>query len=511
MARARSEHHSENQNKLKNRKPTVREIRRLERILEDNKVASGGFSNNGNPWFSIFAALAMLGAGIGGAAASSPLPAKTASTEEHPENPVEKSTEDSYKIYKKGNEAEGGPFPAPKIAYSVEDALRSVDPLGLDRDVSNNHDEDMRAFPQVAFQKLIVNQDDAWVQWWLYFKDNPVCLAAVNGKCLVTDHHTHDWEVIIDHYVKGQFVERATSYHIKVPGLSPGWFVTNQQGYVYVESGGHGLSPEHIFDTLAKFSTDAKNKEPLFGWRVFTSQDKDAPLLEYSMDTLEQNAKTTQESGQQFKTSGYPAAASKLLGKRALNPWHQDAYSKPWLPFGGKALSDLITNSDSENAARQPSFLAVEVIGEDAESSFNVADKALGTKAGQVRTNVYGNYFKVTGKERLVAVFDNYELNQVEVSAAAKGNYKIIFKYLDVNAAHPKLITEVVDKEMNAGDKYVFKIINNKPEVVDYVRGPANIAGGNGAEVAVGIAAAIFTALGVGHVIKEREKRKAKK
>jgi hypothetical protein len=387
----------------------------------------------------------------------------------------------------------------PQFIFGLDDKLRPTTPFE-DTDVANNHDAVVQ--PAEIFRHDITNPSTAekYVEWWLYYKDNPACLASVLGKCFITDHHAHDWEVVVDKYdANNKFVGRVTSFHVKVPFYNPGWLFTKIRGDVYVENGGHAISPTAgIFDKPVT-STDSQNKETLFGVKGFNANNKELRNLSAVVEPLsdvkalsDYYASETTDGQFKTKTGSYPPAASLLMGERAKNPWHQSVYSEPWKTFESQFLE----------TAKQPSLLSAEISG-PVETTAKIGDKVLGMADGKPKADFYGFYAKDSAKESLTVLLDNYDDCQLEVRGVGSGEYTITLKYLDVSDLNsPAVITKSNKYQIAPGETDVIKIKNSLPQVDRY---SATAGGSLAAGLAMGAAAFFLTALGLKKYLKRKQ------
>jgi hypothetical protein len=387
----------------------------------------------------------------------------------------------------------------PPLVFSKADVWRPTSPFE-DTDVSNNHYNINSTFTWVQALKHIVEDSKyKYVEWWLYYPDNPVCLVAVDKKCLIPDHHTHDWEVIVDKYDKqsNEFIERATSFHVKVPSINPGWLFTNEKGPVYVEAGGHAMTPDPIIFKSPKTFTDPINNEKLFGIKGLgedTLQLKISATSVFDINVVksisDHYASETDQG--QFKVQGYPPAANLLLGERALNPWHQTVYDYP-----GKIFESQLFQSD-----KQLAFLSVEVQG-PVEVNIKIGDKILGASDGQIKTDFYGSYIQEGENKYLSALLDSYDVGQIEVKCKEDTEYKIKIQYLDVSRAKPYLLEKEEVQKISSSEKDIIHIEPKEGPIFERYRNAPNLAG-----IAAGAAAAILTAFGLGHYLKQRRSKK---
>ncbi|HKZ49807.1 MAG TPA: hypothetical protein VJ110_02280 [Candidatus Nanoarchaeia archaeon] len=406
-------------------------------------------------------------------------------------------------LSKTGSVSDPNNFPQSELIISQEDLTSEPkDPLRPGMDVSNNHN-DKNLVPAV-YRHVVVDGSKTYIEWWYYMNDNPVCLVAVEEVCLATDHHTGDWELKVDELENGFYQRSALFYHIKVPGINPGILYTTQQGPVFMEAWGHGLLPVNFFDSEIKTSKDPINGEKLYAWKTLGTQKKLAQLPIQNLATLEQEVKNlNQEKDKQFNYAGYPGAASKALGQRSWNPWYQDVKDNPKIAFGG---ADVLAFGASSNAAQQPALLSVKASG-PIETSLSIAEKSLGTVDSKVKSDFYGSYSKKSGREYITALLDSYDLGQVLASSTGNGKSIVEIEYLDVNNLNsPTPKKEVFEYDTSSGEKYYFKVVGGKPQIVKHIA-PAFGGGASGASIAIGAATGILTALGVGTYLKGRNKK----
>ncbi|MEM2873915.1 MAG: hypothetical protein QW063_00445 [Candidatus Nanoarchaeia archaeon] len=345
----------------------------------------------------------------------------------------------------------------PNFVFSLDDILRPTDPFADDNDVFNNHA--MKNTSLLLYKKTIIYNREKFIEWWLYLPDNPVCLVAINRNCIVPDHHTHDWEVVIDRYTEdGVFIERATSFHVKVPGINPGWLFSKTPSNVYVEAGGHGLSPTDIFSTKIRTSIDPTNNETLFGVKSLNLRKSVNINLISSMDYLESKLG---EKNKQYETNGYPPAASMLLGERALNPWHQSVYAQPWTVFEDGLLAQK----------SQAAILSIDTKG-PIETSVKIGNSLLGLVDGEPKAEIHGAYYKESGSEKIIVVLDDYtNVDTITIKGTDSGPYTIDIEYVDTsNLGFPVIKKESINQMISSGQKHIVKLTDGPrvaPRIVD--------------------------------------------
>jgi len=416
------------------------------------------------------------------------------------------------------------PYQQPAFSLSEQELLQGTpqnitNPVaGDDGNVANNHANgltDLQQFitadgKRVIFSNNVTGPDGfIYREYWLYYTDNPAYVIAPGFK----DHHAHDWEAVIDKCTSdGKFVERATSYHVKLNGLQleRGWkFTNNNVNTIIIESAGHAMSTDdkdffNPFDLVVKDTVNNEDLHPTFhpsGYYLLLPAcgENYSGTMYYKTVNMQFIIDDSQlDANERYKTEGYPGAASINFGDASKVPWKSAVYSAPWQIFDDKGKSEAKTWQNK-------------ISGDNLEARIVAKGSrlVLGEENGVQKADIPGVYVKSGNEIFLASDFTNsYNNAQLEIYGKENSHYKITM-YVTKNIDGQSVAEEkTIEKDVKKGETQIIKL--NSADLQPVVTGDSSQSteppwGLIGAGIA-----GLLTALGLGSYLLKRRKQPPK-
>ena len=392
-------------------------------------------------------------------------------TNPQPEQPTQTTTADNTPTAQSDINL---PKTTPTFILSAEERLLPGTPqllanlsAGDDSNVTNNHQRglsDQSQFtangkPIIFFKESFGPNKHTYKQYWLAYTDNPAYAVIPTYNPIVLDHHAFDFEAVIDHFdEKGNFVERATSYHVKVTGVSlehilkfeRGWkFTKDQNAPIFVELAGHAMST-HRIDFLNPFALpveDSSNGESLYAIFHHKTGRTLAPK-DYVIVPLEKMIDNKQlDSEGRLKTEGYPPAAPTKFGDAAKVPWKSQVFSAPWGIF-----SDMLSSmSNSWQTLIQGDGLEARLVVKGSRY-------VLGEENGAVKADFPGVFVKSGDQIFIASDFGTFDNAQLEIFGTQNGTYTLSMSYSKLSNGQSASVSKEFSADISKGETQTVKI-----------------------------------------------------